>query len=311
MPPPSSLELPAPAHAPDAWALAHLSDLHLTDPLAAATGPLRFKQRLGLASWRRRRRHIHQPAVLAALVADLHAQAPRHIAIGGDLVQVGLRQEFAQAADWLAGFAPPERALLVPGNHEAYVAGAWPAGRVLWQPYLGGGQDGAEVQRRGDLVLIGLSSAVPTAPGLATGRLGAAQLDTLETALAQGARDGLFRVVVLHHPPAAHMVGWRKCLTDRRRFAAVIARHGAGLILHGHAHRATRSALPGPHGAVPVLGAPAASALDPRPGRMAGYSLLRVTRGADAWRLQLARRVYRPPTRDFGWLERFELDNAG
>jgi len=311
VPPPPSLEPPAPAHHPGSWALAHLSDLHLTDPLAAATGPLRFKQRLGLASWRRRRRHIHQPAVLAALVADLHAQAPRHIAIGGDLVQVGLRQEFAQAAAWLAGFAPPARVLLVPGNHEAYVAGAWQTGRVLWQPYLAGGQDEAVVQRRGDLLLIGLSSAVPTAPGLAAGTLGAAQLDTLETALAQGARDGLFRVVVVHHPPAAHVVGWRKRLTDRRRFAAIIARHGAGLILHGHAHRATRSALPGPHGAVPVLGAPAASALDPRPGRMAGYSLLRVTRGADAWRLHLARRVYRPPTRDFGWLERFELDSAG
>jgi 3',5'-cyclic AMP phosphodiesterase CpdA len=313
VPAPPSLEPPAPAlnPAPGAWALAHLSDLHLTDPLASAAGPPRFKQRLGLASWRRRRRHIHQPAVLAALAADLHAHAPQHIAIGGDLVQVGLASEFAQAAAWLTGFAPPARVLLVPGNHEAYVAGAWPAGQALWQPYLTGGHDGAVVQRRGDLLLIGLSSAVPTLPGLATGTLGTAQRDTLEAALAQGARGGLFRVVVLHHPPAAHMVGWRKRLTDHRRFAAIIARHGAGLILHGHAHRATRSELPGPHGAVPVLGAPAASALDPRPGRMAGYSLLRVTRAAAAWRLQLARRVYRPPTRDFGWLERFESDSAG
>jgi hypothetical protein len=44
---------------------------------------------------------------------------------------------------------------------------------------------------------------------------------------------------------------------------------------------------------------------------MAGYSRLRFTRAAAAWRRQLARRVYPPPTRDFGWLERFELDNAG
>ena len=302
--------LPADA-APGAWALAFLTDLHLTDPLQAPELPLRLKQRLGRASWLRRRRHIHQPAVLAALAADLEAQAPRHIAIGGDLVQIGLPHEFAQAAAWLRDFAPPERVLLVPGNHEAYVAGAWPAGQALWRDYLTGGQDGVVVQRRGELLLIGLSSALPSPPLLATGTLGAAQLRALAAALEQGGRDGLFRVVVLHHPPIAQVVSWRKRLTDRRRFAAIIARHGAGLVLHGHAHRATRGELPGPHGAVPVIGVPAASALDPRPGRMAGYSLLRVTRAADAWRLHLARRVYRPPTRDFGWLERLHMAGGG
>ena len=297
---------------PTEWALAHLSDLHLTDPLVGSGAPLRVKQRLGRASWRRRRSHIHQSAVLAALVADLQAQAPQQIAISGDLLQVGLPGEFAQAAQWLAGFVPPSRLLLVPGNHEAYVANAWPAGRDAWRPYL---QDVAEGEpwllRRGPLLLIGLSSAVPSWPGLASGTLGHAQIAALEAALVQGASEGLFRVVVVHHPPVAGVVGWRKRLTDRRQFAAVIARHGAGLILHGHAHRVALSQLPGPDGPVAVVGAPSASALDPRPGRMAGYNLLRVVRYANAWQLRLGRRVYRPQTRDFDWLEQLDLASGG
>jgi 3',5'-cyclic AMP phosphodiesterase CpdA len=299
----------APPNDAESWDLAHLSDLHLTDPLQAA-GPLGFKQRLGRRSWLLRRRAIHQPAVLDALAADLRAMSPGHIAIGGDLMQLGLPQEFAQAARWLAGFAPPPRVTLVPGNHEAYAPGSWQAGMVQWQAYRPATADAPLVERRGDLLLIGLSTAVATAPGLATGRIGRAQLATLEDALAQGARDGLFRVIVLHHPPTP-VVGWRRRLTDRSQLAAIVARHGVGVVLHGHAHRATHSTLAGPRGPVPVLGAPAASALDARPQRMAGYTLLRVRRAAEGWRLHLARRVYRPPMQSFGWLERFEVDSAG
>lgn len=294
------------------WALAHLSDLHLTDPLAASDRPLSVKQRAGRASWRRRRSHVHLPAVLAALVADLHAQAPQQIAISGDLIQVGLQHEFAQAAEWLSGFAPLSRLLLVPGNHEAYVANAWQAGREAWRAYLPGTVDGEPwLLRRGLLLLIGLSSALPTWLGLASGMLGSAQLAALEAALAQGASEGLFRVVVVHHPPVSNVVGWRKRLTDQRQFAAIIARHGAGLILHGHAHRATLSYLPGPDGPVAVVGAPSASALDPRPGRMAGYNLLRIGRCENVWQLRLSRRVYRPQTQDFDWLEHCDLASHG
>lgn len=273
---------------------------------------LNGKQRLGRASWRRRRSHTHQTAILDALAADLHAHAPQQIAISGDLVQIGLPGEFEQAAGWLAGFAPPSRLLLVPGNHEAYVANAWQAGRETWRAYLPHAPDGEPwLMRRGPLLLIGLSSAVPTWAGLASGTLGRAQLAALETALVQGAQERLFRVVVVHHPPAADVVSWRKRLTDRHQFSAIIARHGAGLILHGHAHRATLSSLPGPAGPVAVVGAPSASALDPRPGRMAGYNLLRIEQSGRAWRLRLGRRVYRPQTQNFDWLEQCDLASNG
>ncbi|HCZ48218.1 MAG TPA: 16S rRNA (guanine(527)-N(7))-methyltransferase RsmG [Gammaproteobacteria bacterium] len=56
---------------PDTWALAHLSDLHLTDPLRPVAADWPLKRRLGRASWRRRRRHRHRLPVLATVVDDL------------------------------------------------------------------------------------------------------------------------------------------------------------------------------------------------------------------------------------------------
>lgn len=305
-------ELPSSEPTPErSWVLAHLSDLHLTEPHLAPAAVVTGKQRLGLASWNKRRRHIHQPAVLQRLVADLLAQAPDQIAISGDLVQVGTGQEFEQATRWLASFAPSAKVLLVPGNHEAYAANAWERGREAWRDYLPRALDGEPwVVRHEGLMLIGLSSAVPSLPGLATGTLGKAQLAALEEALEQGAAEQRFRVVVVHHPPVG-VVGWRKRLTDQRQFAAVIARRGAGLVLHGHAHCATLATLRGANGPVPAVGAPSASALDARPGRMAGYGLLRVTQAEAGWQLRLSRRVYRPQTQDFGWLEHCRLPTSG
>lgn len=310
--PTSEPESPAVAQGPSSeWALAHLSDLHLSDPLLDPAATLAGKQLLGRTSWHKRRRHIHKLAVLDALSADLLAQAPSQIAISGDLVQIGLAQEFEQAARWLSRFAPASQVVLVPGNHEAYAAGTWQRGRDHWGPYLAQPPDGEPwLLRRGRLALIGLSSAVPSWPGMATGTLGKGQLAALEAALVQGAQEQRFRVVVVHHPPAG-VVSWRKRLTDQRQFAAIIARHGAGVILHGHTHCATLSSLRGPSGPVPVVGVPSASALDPRPGRMAGYGLLNITSSDEGWKLRLGRRVYRPQTQDCGWLEHCQLPTQG
>ena len=89
---------------------------------------------------------------------------------------------------------------------------------------------------RRHVALIGLSSAQPSAPFLATGRLGEGQLQRLDRILEQTADAGLFRIVMLHHPPAAHTVRWRKSLRDGATLRAMLKRHEVELVLHGHAH---------------------------------------------------------------------------
>ena len=62
--------------------------------------------------------------MLARIVGDLKAQAPDHIAVTGDLVNISLAAEYAPARAWLDALGPPQDVTLVPGNHDAYVRGA-------------------------------------------------------------------------------------------------------------------------------------------------------------------------------------------
>ena len=91
------------------------------------------------------------------------------------------------------------------------------------------------------------------------------------------------RVVLLHHPPYDGASGWRKRLIDAGAFRAIVARHGADLILCGHAHTPLRSTVEGPHVAIPVLGVPSASSLDARPGRQAQYQIYEIMRDGSEW----------------------------
>ena len=74
------------------------------------------------------------------------------------------------------------------------------------------------LRRRGPLALIGVSSAVPTPPLMATGWLGRAQLDALERMLAQLAAEHAFRVLLVHHPLRSDSRAKR--LTDSQPTAA-------------------------------------------------------------------------------------------
>ena len=121
--------------------LAHLSDLHL-GPMPRVN-PARAAQPAGLGyvSWQRRRYRVHRREVLDALVADLREQAPDHVAITGDLVNISLPAEFVQAAVWLRQLGTPEWVTVIPGNHDAYVEVKWREAWAHWSDYMCG--DGA------------------------------------------------------------------------------------------------------------------------------------------------------------------------
>ena len=139
--------------------LAHLSDPHLPLPPGVPLSQIFNKRLLSLLSWHVKRHRRHRRAVLDPLVADLQSHAPDQIAVTGDLTNLGLEAEYRQARDWLAALGAPERVMVIPGNHEALVPGAWEAGAALWQPWWQGDAPGAEafpyLRRRGPLALIG------------------------------------------------------------------------------------------------------------------------------------------------------------
>ena len=263
------------------YLLAHLSDAHIGPLPRPRTRDLLGKRITGFVNWRKRGR-LHDMAVLAAVVADLHAQAPDHVAMTGDILNLGLPSEFPFARAWLETLGTVDDVSFVPGNHDAYVRSSLPHLAATFAPWVTevGTVDGMPfafpyLRRRGPLALIGLTSAIPTAPLLASGALGPAQREALARLLDETAAAGLVRVVMIHHPP--HITGAKRGrgLRDAAAFESVIARHGADLVIHGHNHRTSVAHLMGPGGPVPVVGVPSCSAIPGSHGHLAAYHLYR------------------------------------
>src|SRR4030081_2827685 len=144
-----------------AFTLAHLSDPHLPPLPRARLRDLAGKRALGYLNWTRNRHKYHRRDVLDALVADLQAQRPDHIAVTGDLVNLALEAEFAPAAAWLETVGAPQHVTVIPGNHDAYVRATQHRFAEVWRHYLDGDEvsgDGVTfpfVRRHGPLALIG------------------------------------------------------------------------------------------------------------------------------------------------------------
>jgi 3',5'-cyclic AMP phosphodiesterase CpdA len=275
------------------FTLAHLSDPHLAPLPEPRWRELIGKRITGYINWQRRRRFIHDPVVLAKIVADLKAQASGHIAVTGDLCNIALTEEFVRGRAWLAGLGTPSEVTVIPGNHDAYVRAAAQEPERNWGDFMRG-DDGTRgfpfVRRRGPLALIGLSTALPTAPFMATGRLGEAQLKRLSETLGALTREKVFRVVLIHHPPVSQAKRHKR-LTDAAEFLRIIGAQGAELVLHGHDHLHMLNWLSGPNGTrVPAVGVPSASAAWGMSKDAAGYNLYAIDGARGAWRCEMISR---------------------
>jgi 3',5'-cyclic AMP phosphodiesterase CpdA len=292
---------------PPTFLLAHLSDVHLAPMPRVPLGALNLKRALGAANWYRHRRHVHDRDVLDAIIADLKAHKPDHIAVTGDLVNLGLPGEHAAALRWLEALGPPDHVTVVPGNHDAYVRLRRDPGHHRWRAYMQGddapnatldtsaGTAFPFVRRRGPVALIGLGSGVPTRPFESAGHLGPAQIDALRQRLTQAEQDGLARVVLIHHPPHRYAGERRTGLKDAVHLEDALRATGAEMVLHGHFHRAQTRWIAGAKARVPILGVPSASAaLRHKGADLAGYSLYAVTRNvggaAPGIRIEMIRR---------------------
>jgi 3',5'-cyclic AMP phosphodiesterase CpdA len=279
--------------------LAHLSDIHLGPLPPVRFSDLASKRAFGYLNWQRNRARIFDEGVLAAITEDIRANNPDHIAVTGDLVNIGLDAEYDTALDWLASLGDPEDVTVVPGNHDAYVSRAIARYSDAWLPYASGDEPGDTmtfpfVRRRGQMALIGISTAVATAPLMATGRIEETQAQKLGQILAATAREELCRVVLIHHPPVSPKSHWFRRLVGADLVRHAISRFGAELILHGHDHVANVAYLPGPGGRqVPLVGAASPSMLPTGHHPGGGYNLLRIEGEDDNWAIAMVERGFR------------------
>jgi 3',5'-cyclic AMP phosphodiesterase CpdA len=279
------------------FVLAHLSDPHIPPLPEPRPSELIGKRITGYLNWKLRRGAHHRRDILDRLATDLLAQAPDHVAVTGDLANLSLAVEFESGRAFLARLGGPKRASVIPGNHDAYVRATNGMYLKAWREYLVG--DAAQVapfpylRRRGPIALIGLSSAVPTLPFFASGRLGSGQLDRLAIALARLREERCFRVILIHHPPAGTR-SWLKRLEDAAGFRDTVALYGADLVLSGHDHIAAVNEIAGFERPIPVVQVPSASAApgDPRGG--AAYNLYRIEGTPGFWSCEMESRGFSP-----------------
>lgn len=302
--------MPRPRYNGGVTVIAHLSDPHL-GPLPSFTPfELMSKRGLGAINYFRRRRRWHDMTVLESLVADVVDEAPDAVAVTGDLTNLGLESEFLPAAVFLGKFGPPEKVAAIPGNHDAYVRTVVGAPARVWGAHMSS-DDGTVgfpyVRRHGSVALVGLSSAVPTWPLAATGEVGPEQREALGPILRALKDEGLFRIVMVHHPVAEDDTPWLRRLRDAPELRAVIAREGAELVLHGHNHEPARAAIAGPEKPVPVIAVPSCSTglLSHEP--LAAYNLYSVEGEPGVWRCEVTTRGF---TRDgeIAETDRYQLD---
>ena len=289
----------------DSLRFVQLSDPHLSSLYGIKLLDLANKRLLGYLSWRAKRRSEHRPEILDALQYDLETIAPDHIVVTGDLTHIGLHNEFYQARRWLEKLGTPKQVTVVPGNHDAYVRSSWLQCLSHWEAYMASDAtapdqrvvDSAEhlfpsLRVRGPVAFIGLSSARPSAPFFAVGSIGDKQLERLARYLGETAKEGLFRMIMLHHSPVPGEEIWRKRLTDARQLCDVIKAYGAELVLHGHSHRAVETYIEVSGSNVPVFGVPSVSAIGRINGHTSQYHIYDIKPEKRGWKLALTVRGF-------------------
>jgi 3',5'-cyclic AMP phosphodiesterase CpdA len=292
----------------DSFCFTHLTDPHLSTLTNVKYRQLCNKRLLGYLSWKTMRQHYHLPSMLAALVRDMKIINPDHVVISGDLTHIGLADEFDQVADWLTTVGTAKQVTLIPGNHETYVKSLWQDSFAKWHDYLAGDNTSVNKQPieyptlriRSQIALIGLNSAYPSAPLLATGKLGNQQLTKLEQLLEQTKQQGLFRVVIIHHPPIPGICKWRKRLIDADRLQTILQQHGTELVLYGHTHKTEYRELTTANGIIPLISVASASSMSDENARRASYAVFRINKDqSNQWQLSKTIRQYQPHQQQF------------
>ena len=273
--------------------IAHFSDLHIL--ALDGISPLRFlnKRLTGWAMLRFHRKSVHKPQAVRAVANEVRRMEVDHVAITGDLSNLALESEFGEISKFLRDDLglPADRVSIVPGNHDLYTRGSSHKrrfeeffGAFLKSdlPELGVDHHGARypiVKLRGAAAIIGLSSAVPRPPLVASGTFGNEQLDAFERVLAHPEVAGRTKVILQHHPAhnvdrlfARHIEG----LTDSRAMVAKLHALERGLILHGHSHARVRREIDTKTGVIDVVCATSASLMSDDEHRQSGFNLYEI-----------------------------------
>lgn len=271
--------------------IAHLSDLHLLSLEGAVPFRLLNKRLTGYANLRFHRSAIHKPFAAKAAARTIRELGVDHVVITGDTTNLALEVEFDLVEAFLRDDLglPPQAVSLVPGNHDVYTAGAFRDRRFcryFAQNLTSDLPELAEpsspfpyVRLRGPVAIIGLSTAVPRPPLVASGRLGEAQRLRLTRVLAHPEVARRTPVILQHHPlinPPSRKKTLLNGLSDADLEQRILGDLPRGLVLHGHLHRRVHTKVSTGAGQIDVVGTTSASLVGGTDETMAGFNVYEV-----------------------------------
>lgn len=181
----------------------------------------------------------HDPALAAGFADDINAQKPDLVVASGDFTQVGTKEEFEQAREFLDRLDAPIFA--VPGNHDVPAVNIFrrfldPYG--LYRKFISPNLE--PFLETGGVALVGMrtSRRFRLEWNWGHGTISRSQLEDLDQRFAQAAPDAI-RVVVAHHPllfPTEPMLQKTKRVKRADEALECFASLGVRLVLSGHFH---------------------------------------------------------------------------
>jgi len=193
----------APAETPKApgparLTIAHISDLHAGSPYFV-------------------------PSLMDRTVIELNELRPDLVLCTGDLTEMGFRQDYLTAKEYLERIECPQL-VVIPGNHDARNVGS-----VHFEELFG---PRSRSLRHEDVTIVAVDSSEPD---LDVGQIGRARYDWLLDEFAAPARLRLF---MLHHHllPIPGTGRERNMVYDAGDVLEVLQECGVNLVLSGHKH---------------------------------------------------------------------------
>ena len=183
---------------PERLTIAHISDLHAGSPYFV-------------------------PSLMDRVVVELNELAPDVVVCTGDLTEMGFRQDYMLAREYLQRIEC-EHLVVIPGNHDARNVGY-----VHFEQLFGPRWHSIII---GDVHIVALDS---TEPDLDHGQIGRAKYEWLRE---EYKRPAEFRVFMLHHHllPVPGTGRERNIVYDAGDLLEVLQECGVNLVLGGHKH---------------------------------------------------------------------------
>ncbi len=179
--------------------IAHLSDLHLGS-------------------------QYFVPNLLDRTLVEVNDLGPDIVAVTGDLTNMGYRQEFREAREYLDRLTCPD-VLVVPGNHDSRNVGYAHFERLFATRQT--------IVRKRGVTLLGVDS---TEPDLDYGRIGRHRYQWIREAFMENPDD--VKIFMLHHHllPIPGTGRERNIVNDAGDVLEVLVECGVDLVLSGHKH---------------------------------------------------------------------------